>query len=105
MGGGGVQDIVPLARVVELLERQNELLAKIERLVGRVVRSEAESMRNPRRTRDQIRQLALAFEALKNDPLHNVRQAARYAFRKTKGYKSVASLRQALMEKWNCREA
>ena len=61
------------------------------------------SLRRPRRSVEQTRQLSLALEVLKKDPLHNVRSAARYAFKKAKGYKSLESLQQALHKRWNCR--
>ena len=87
------------------LNRQNELLEKLCRLVGKLVNNEAEIERRPRRSVEQTRQLKLALEVLKKDPLHNVFGAAKYAFKKTKGYKSVGALRQALTNEWNCRVA
>ena len=85
------------------LNRQNELLERLCRLVGKLVNSEAEIERKPRRSVEQTRQLSLAFEVLRKDPLHNVRSAARYAYKKTKGYRSLESLQQALNKRWNSR--
>ena len=90
---------------MNILREQNELLGVIINLLRKVVNSEAEQAKSPRRSQDQLRQLALAYETLKADPLHNIKRAAEYAFRKTKGYKTVASLRFALREKWNCHRA
>ena len=87
------------------LNRQNELLERLCRLVGQLVKSEAEIERRPRRSVEQARQLKMAIDVLKKDPLHNVKGAARYAFKKTKGYKSLGALHQALRNQWNCRVA
>ena len=87
------------------LNRQNELLERLCRLVGKLVNNEAEIERRPRRSVEQARQLKMAIDVLKKDPLHNVKGAAKYAFKKTKGYKSVGALRQALTNEWSCRVA
>ncbi len=92
-------------KVVNLLREQNELLGVIIGLLRKVVNSEAEQSRRPRRSKDQLRQLALAYETLKADPQHNVRRAAQYAFRKTAGYKTVHTLELALHKMWNRRVA
>lgn len=100
------QDIVAIGggyKILCALNHQNELLERLCRLVGKLVNSEAEMERRPRRSVEQTRQLSLALEVLKKDPLHNVRSAARYAFKKAKGYKSLESLQQALHKRWNCR--
>ena len=91
--------------VLNILREQNELLGVIIGLLRKVVNSEAEQSRRPRRSKDQLRQLALAYETLKADPQHNVRRAAQYAFRKTAGYKTVHTLELALHKMWNCRMA
>ena len=91
--------------VLNILREQNQLLGVIITILRKVVNSEAEQSRRPRRSKDQLRQLALAYEALKADPQHNVRRAAQYAFRKTAGYKTVHTLELALHKMWNRRVA
>ena len=83
--------------------KQGERQEKTRRLLGKLVYAEAE--RRPRRTKAQSWQLSLALDALRSDSRHNVKGAARYAFKNTKGYKSLGALHQALRNQWNCRVA
>ena len=100
-----ISQIIGGYNILCALNRQNELLERLCRLVGKLVNNEAEIERRPRRSVEQARQLKMAIDVLKKDPLHNVKGAAKYAFKKTKGYKSVGALRQALTNEWSCRVA
>ena len=90
--------------ITRLLERQNELLEAICRNVGKIANADATRTRKSRRSDDQVRQLSLAMSTLQSDPLHNVLGAAKYAFRKMNGYKSVTALNNALARQWNSRK-
>ena len=91
--------------MVDLLERQNELLQNLNRLMGKLVNSEAEERTKPRRSEAQKRQLEIALRVLKKDPLHNVLAAAKHAYRSTKGYASLDSLYNILRKIWNSHAA
>ena len=86
-----------------LLEQQNDLLADIRNLLRRVVARDGQIPRKPRRSKEQMRQLSIAIEAVEKDPLHNVKRAAEFAFKKANGYKTAHSLENALRNKWNFR--
>ena len=83
--------------------KQGERQEKTRRLLGKLVYAEAE--RRPRRTKAQSWQLSLALDELRSDSRHNVRSAAKYAFGKGTGYKTLGSLYEAVRRKWNSREA
>ena len=86
-----------------LLRQQNELLAEMRSLLRKLAAEDGKIGRKPRQSREQLRQLSIALDALDKDPLHNVKKAAEFAFRNAKGYGSVESLRIVLQRKWNSR--
>ena len=90
--------------IIRLLERQNELLETMCRNVSKIVNADATKTRKSRRSDEQVRQLSLAMSTLQDDPLHNVLGAAKYAFMKMNGYKSLTALNNALSRQWNSRK-
>ena len=86
-----------------LLRQQNELLAEMRNLLRKIAVENGKIGRKPRQSREQLRQLSIALDALKKDPLHNVSKAAAYAFKNSKGYSSFETLRVVLRRKWNAR--
>ena len=87
-----------------LMRQQIDILADIRNLLRRIATDDANITRRPRQSREQLRQLSIALEVLENDPLHNVKRAAEFAFRKSSGYNSTHSLEVALGRKWNSRK-
>ena len=87
-----------------LLRQQNELLAEMRSLLRKIAAENGKIGRKPRQSREQLRQLSIALDALKKDPLHNVKKAAEFAYRNAEGYSSAKSLEVVLRKRWNSRE-
>jgi hypothetical protein len=85
------------------LRQQNELLAEMRNLLRKIAADSGKVGRKPRQSREQLRQLSIALDALRKDPLHNVKKAAEFAYRNASGYSSAHSLEVALGRKWNSR--
>ena len=86
-----------------MIAELTDVLVEVRNLLKRGVVQDGNITRKPRRSREQLRQLSIALAALEKDPLHNVKKAAEFAFKKAKGYVSVDSLRHVLASKWNAR--
>ena len=87
-----------------LMRQQNDILADMRKLLRRIATDGANITRKPRQSRDQLRQLSIALEALERDPLRNVKIAAEYAFKNAIGYTTVHSPEVVLRRKWNSRK-
>ena len=81
-----------------------DILTDIRNMVRRTAAQDRNIVRKPRQSRDQLRQLSIALEALERDPLRNVKKAAEYAFKNATGYTTAHSLENVLRRKWNSRK-
>ena len=88
----------------DMMQQQGDMLADMRNLLRRIVAEDANITRKPRRSKDQLRQLSIALEALERDPLRNVKKAAEYAFKNATGYTTAHSLENVLRRKWNSRK-
>ena len=86
------------------LQEQTKILNSICGLLAKIASDEGFKARGRPATKAMARQLAIAFDRLRDDPAHNISRAADYAFRKSAGYSTRESLIEVLRRKWNSRK-